>query len=121
MVQDSFAWFTGLVAERRKLPAERVQVLADGRVYTGRQAVAEKLIDELGGEDKAVDWIKKEKSLPAGIEVLDWKVKPMTDVSGLGFRIASALLNMAGLGNLVEEARIQKLDGLLSVWHAPLN
>ena len=53
MVQDSFAWFTGLVAERRKLPIERVRVLADGRVYTGRQAVAEKLIDELGGEDKA--------------------------------------------------------------------
>ena len=121
MVQDSFAWFTGLVAERRKLPADKVQVLADGRVYTGRQAVAEKLIDELGGEDKAVDWIKKEKNLPAGIEVLDWNVRPMTDVSGLGFRIASVLLNAAGLGNLVEEARIQKLDGLLSVWHPPLN
>src|SRR5438128_7756708 len=117
MVQDSFAWFTGLVAERRKLPAERVQVLADGRVYTGRQAVAEKLIDELGGEDKAVDWIKKEKSLPAGIEVLDWNVRPMTNVSGLGFRIASVLLNAAGLGNFVEEARIQKLDGPLSGWH----
>ena len=61
MVQDSFAWFTGLVAERRRLPLDRVKILSDGRVYTGRQAVAEKLIDELGGEDKAVDWIKKEK------------------------------------------------------------
>ena len=35
MVQESFAWFTGLVVERRKLSAERVKVLADGRVYTG--------------------------------------------------------------------------------------
>jgi protease-4 len=121
MVQDSFAWFTGLVAERRKLPLDRVQVLADGRVYTGRQAVADKLIDELGGEDKAIDWIKKEKSLPDGIEVLDWDVKPMTSAAGFGFRIASGLLNAVGLGDLVQEARIQKLDGLLSVWHPPLD
>src|SRR5205814_19124 len=114
MVQDSFAWFTGLVAERRKLPLDQVRVLADGRVYTGRQAVADKLIDELGGEDKAVDWIKKEKGLPAGIEVLDWNVRPMTDVTGLGFRIASAVLDSLGLGNMAEAARMQKLDGLLS-------
>ena len=65
MVQDSFAWFTGLVAERRKLPIERVTILADGRVYTGRQAVAEKLIDELGGEEKAVDWLQaRRRRLP---------------------------------------------------------
>jgi protease-4 len=121
MVADSFAWFTGLVAERRKLPIERVKVLADGRVYTGRQAVTEKLIDELGGEDKAIDWIKKEKNLPPGIDVLDWDVKPMTSPTGLGFRIAADVLNALGLGNIVVEARIQKLDGLLSVWHPQLN
>jgi protease IV len=121
MVLDSFAWFTGLVSERRKLPIDRVRILADGRVYTGRQAVTEKLIDELGGEDKAVDWIKKEKGLPSGIEVLDWDAKPMTDPTGLGFRIASNLLKSVGLGGLAEEVRIQKLDGLLSVWHPSLN
>src|SRR5436190_8212656 len=121
MVQDSFAWFTGLVAERRKLPIERVKVLADGRVYTGRQAVAEKLIDEVGGEDKAVDWIKKEKNLGAGIEVIDWDAKRFTDPSGLGFRLAVDILNAVGLGDLVAAARVQKLDGLLSVWHPPRN
>jgi protease-4 len=74
MIQDSFAWFKGLVAERRKLPMDKVNILSDGRVYTGRQAVAEKLIDELGGEEKAVDWIKKEKKLPDDIAVKDWEV-----------------------------------------------
>ncbi len=49
MVQDGFDWFKGLVAERRKLPMETVNILSDGRVYTGRQAVANKLIDQLGG------------------------------------------------------------------------
>jgi protease-4 len=121
MVQDSFAWFTGLVAERRKLPLDRVKVLSDGRVYTGRQAVAEKLIDEIGGEDKAVDWIKKEKKLSGDIAVRDWKVKNEDDgLFGLGLKITSGALKALGLPDLAEQAKMQKLDGLLSVWHPSL-
>ena len=121
MVQDSFAWFTGLVAERRKLPLDKVKVLSDGRVYTGRQAVAEKLIDEIGGEDKAVDWIKKEKNLSSDITVKDWKVKSEDDgLLGLGLKITSGALKALGLPDLAEQAKLQKLDGLLSVWHPSL-
>ena len=61
MIQDSFRWFTGLVIERRRLPADRVLVLSDGRAYTGRQALQEKLIDAIGGEDQALEWLRKEK------------------------------------------------------------
>ncbi|MGE0240421.1 MAG: signal peptide peptidase SppA [Parvibaculaceae bacterium] len=121
MVQDSFAWFTGLVAERRKLPLDRVKVLSDGRVYTGRQAVAEKLIDELGGEDKAVDWIRREKKLSEDIAVKDWKVESEDDgLLGLGLKITSGALKALGLPDLAEQAKLQKLDGLLSVWHPSL-
>jgi protease IV len=121
MVQDSFAWFTGLVAERRKLPLDQVKVLSDGRVYTGRQAVAAKLIDEIGGEDKAVDWIKKEKKLSGDIPVRDWKVKSDEDgLLGLGLKITSGALKSMGLPDLAGQAQLQKLDGLLSVWHPSL-
>jgi len=121
MVQDSFAWFTGLVAERRKLPLDKVKVLSDGRVYTGRQAVAEKLIDELGGEEKAVDWIKKEKKLPGDIAVKDWEVSSdELGLFGLGLKITSGALKAVGLPDLAEQAELQKLDGLLSVWHPSL-
>lgn len=118
MVQDSFAWFTGLVAERRKLPLDKVKILSDGRVYTGRQAVAEKLIDELGGEEKAIDWMKREKKLSDGIEVKDWAV-PSEDkgLFGLGLRITSGALKAMGLPDLAKQAQLQKLDGLVSVWH----
>jgi protease-4 len=118
MVQDSFAWFTGLVAERRKLPLDKVKILSDGRVYTGRQAVAEKLIDELGGEEKAIAWIKKEKKLSEGIEIKDWAV-PSEDkgLFGLGLRITSGALKAMGLPDLAKQAQLQKLDGLVSVWH----
>lgn len=121
MVQDSFAWFTGLVAERRKLPLDKVKILSDGRVYTGRQAVAEKLIDELGGEEKAVDWMKKEKKLADDITVKDWEVaSEEKGLFGLGLRITSDALRALGLPDLVEKAKLQKLDGLLSVWHPSL-
>jgi len=121
MVQDSFAWFTGLVAERRRLPLDRVKILSDGRVYTGRQAVAEKLIDELGGEDKAVDWIKKEKKLSADIAVKDWEA-PAEDrgIFGWGLKITSVALKALGLPDLALQAQMGKLDGLVSVWHPSL-
>jgi protease-4 len=121
MVQDSFAWFTGLVAERRRLPLDKVKILSDGRVYTGRQAVAEKLIDELGGEDKAVDWIKKEKKLSADIAVKDWEA-PEEDrgLFGWGLKITSGALRALGLPDLAEQAQMGKLDGLVSVWHPSL-
>jgi protease IV len=121
MVQDSFAWFTGLVAERRKLPLDKVKILSDGRVYTGRQAMAERLIDEIGGEDKAVDWIKKEKKLSGDIAVRDWKAKNEdSGLLGLGLKITSGALKALGLPDLAEQAKLQKLDGLLSVWHPSL-
>jgi protease-4 len=120
MVQDSFAWFTGLVAERRKLPIEQVRILSDGRVYTGRQAVAVKLVDELGGEDKAVDWLKKEKKLDDSIKVVDWDVKSRLDQTGFGLKILSAALEALGLPGLRQEAEMRQLDGLVSVWHPSL-
>jgi protease-4 len=120
MVQDSFAWFTGLVAERRKLPIEQVRILSDGRVYTGRQAVAAKLVDELGGEDKAVDWLKKEKNLDSAIKVVDWEPKSSLERSGLGLRILSTVLETLGLPGLRQEAEMRQLDGLVSVWHPSL-
>jgi protease IV len=121
MIQDSFAWFKDLVAERRKLPMDKVNILSDGRVYTGRQAVAEKLIDELGGEEKAVDWIKKEKKLPDDIAVKDWEVSSdELGLFGLGLKITSGALKAVGLPDLAEQAELQKLDGLLSVWHPSL-
>lgn len=116
MVQESFAWFVNLVAERRKLPIERVKVLADGRVYSGRQAVTEKLIDALGGEDEAVAWMET-KGTPKSLKILDW-ARPQQQASyGLGFAIADRALEAFGLNGLRRQAEAARLDGLLVLWH----
>lgn len=117
LVQDGFQWFKGLVAERRKMDATRVDALADGRVFTGRQAKAEGLIDELGGEDAAVAWLKREKKLGEGLEVLDrLPPKPFPE-NMLGASIGSAVLDWLGLGGLADMAARSRLDGLLVLWH----
>jgi protease-4 len=48
------------VARGRKLTTEQVRVVAQGRVWTGREALQHKLVDALGGFDTALDLLKKE-------------------------------------------------------------
>src|SRR5436305_7857049 len=50
LVKDSYAWFRGLVKERRGMDDALLEKVADGRVFTGRQAVDLKLIVQLGDE-----------------------------------------------------------------------
>jgi protease IV len=120
MVQESFAWFTGLVVERRKLSAERVKVLADGRVYTGRQAVTEKLIDALGGEEVALEWLQTQRKLPKDIETVDWRSPSDSGSTGLGFSVANTVLKVLGFEGLRRQVESARLDGLLVLWHPQL-
>jgi protease-4 len=120
MVQESFAWFTGLVAERRKLSAERVKVLADGRVYTGRQAVSEKLIDALGGEEVALEWLRVQNKLSKDIETVDWRSPSVSGSTGLGFSVANTVLKVLGFEGLRRQVESARLDGLLVLWHPQL-
>jgi protease-4 len=122
MVQDSFRWFAGLVAERRGVPESQI-INAQGRVYTGRQALQEKLVDAIGGEEAALKWLRETRSVPASLEVVTWRPRRELDGFGFGFDAAQGALEAAGLGGLArairEQARAVELDGLLSLWQAP--
>ena len=59
MINNVYQQFVRAVADGRKLPIDKVTELADGRVYTGEQAVKLGLADELGGMDMAVEQLKK--------------------------------------------------------------
>jgi protease IV len=48
MIDDIYDQFVTHIAESRGMEIEKVKELADGRVYTGRQALANGLVDELG-------------------------------------------------------------------------
>ena len=57
LILDSYDWFVGIVDERRPLTRAEVTALADGSIFTGRQALTNKLVDALGGEREAIDWL----------------------------------------------------------------
>jgi protease IV len=96
--------------------------LADGSVFTGRQSLERKLVDELGGEKEATAWLRT-KGVAGDLEVIEWK----PDNSGSGFLFSHALANAvgsligypsAGTGILRESGADRLfLDGLVSVWH----
>ena len=65
IVTDSYAWFQDLVKDRRQMDDAQLAAVADGRVFTGRQGVELKLVDELGDEKTALAWLAKEKKVPA--------------------------------------------------------
>jgi protease IV len=123
MVQDSFNWFVGLVVERRKMTDARARILSDGRVYTGRQAKQEGLIDEIGGEEAAIAWLEKEKKIEAKLPVHNWTRPLPSQFAGLGFN-AGWLSHALGIETAALEAKETiskaKLDGLLVLWHPNL-
>jgi len=65
--------FAGLVAERRGLSRGQVDKLADGRVFSGRQAVENGLVDAVGGLPEAEEWLRKKAGLPDDAPVQELK------------------------------------------------
>jgi protease-4 len=68
-MQDFYKGFVGKVAESRKTTPEAIHAVAQGRVWTGRQALAHGLVDRLGGLDTAVSLAKERAKIPADEDV----------------------------------------------------
>lgn len=70
MLSDIHAQFKAAVKERRKLSDEEIEKWCDGRVMTGQQAKAAKLVDALGPLEDAVRDAKKLAGIPESAEVI---------------------------------------------------
>jgi protease-4 len=71
IVSDLYDQFVGMVATGRHMQPDAVRALADGRAYTGRQALKLGLIDAIGGETEARSWLETEKNVPKGLPIED--------------------------------------------------
>ncbi len=108
VVSDTHRQFLDMVADRRGLTPENARKLGDGRIYTGSQALANGLIDALGGEKEARDWLAEQHEISADL--------PVREV-----RINRGTKNLFGLveemfGKTLFSERLT-LDGLIAVWH----
>jgi protease-4 len=100
-MEDVYRLFTGKVAAGRKLELAKVEALAEGRVYTGRQAVEAGLADRLGTLTDAIDEARQLADIAA-----DEKLEPLLlpeprglfdDLLGAADGGSSPLARLAGL------------------------
>lgn len=122
-ILDTYKYFVDLVAERRHMPMDQVKVIADGRVVTGTQAVDLKLIDAVGEESVAIDWMQKERGVTANLPIREWKPTKeefsFFSMSSLAEGITRGILSATGLDATIRSWRA--LDGMQSVWHPVAN
>ena len=64
IVDESYDQFVGVVAEGRNLPVATVTKMADGRVYTAKQALENKLVDKIGTYEETMAAMASELALP---------------------------------------------------------
>lgn len=74
MLMDNYEVFVDMVTERRKLNRHDVYKIADGRAFTGRQAIDNKLIDAIGNEDEALRWLQDKRAVDKKLSVLDFNI-----------------------------------------------
>ncbi|MEO5337748.1 MAG: signal peptide peptidase SppA [Magnetospirillum sp. WYHS-4] len=112
VVLDMYGMFVDMVAERRGLDRKAALGLADGRVFTGRQAKAEGLVDRLGGEPEARTWLSEAHGIKETVPVHDVEIERK---DGLWREFLDKALGKSwGSSGL-------RLDGLVSVWHPVLH
>ena len=130
IVMDSYDWFRNLVRDARHLDTAALSQVADGRVFTGRQAIQLKLVDQLGDEQTAVDWLAKERNIDAKTPVRDYQLR--SRFRDLSFLHVAAIftfdaVGLTALARQIEETGAMQalgrlnLDGLLALWQPPIN
>jgi protease IV len=126
IIKDSYAWFKGIVQDRRHLSDDELQTVADGRVFTGHQAIGLKLIDEIGDEKAGIAWLASNKKVDAKLPVRDYALHERFSDLPFLHAAAAALLDAAGFTALaravddwgtLQAAERLNLDGLLALWH----
>ncbi|MFC1659455.1 signal peptide peptidase SppA [Pseudomonadota bacterium] len=82
-IKDSHRFFMELIVKRRKMNIKEVEKIADGRIFTGRQALKRRLIDAIGYESDALIYLKAEKGIDTDeLRVKDYELEEIIDTFG---------------------------------------
>ena len=116
LVADLYEQFVAMVADGRHMDAARVRELADGRAYTGRQALPLGLVDQIGGEPEARAWLAEKHQVGEGLAVSD--VVPARGFLGRQFSSSWAGVVSALVSGGMKAVLLQgvNLDGAWALW-----
>jgi len=111
LVMDMYDQFVGMVASGRHMDPARVRELADGRAYTGHQALKLGLVDQIGDEHDAREWLAKTKGVSADLPVDDLSTDSLSGrlfSSSIGWVVDSIWKSLFSQGVM--------LDGAWALW-----
>ena len=109
LVMDMYDQFVGMVASGRHMDPTRVRELADGRAYTGRQALKLGLIDAIGGEHDARLWLAKQKNVSTDLPVEDLSTSSLASralSSSLGWMFDALWKSLFSQGVILDGTRL---------------
>jgi protease-4 len=114
LVMDMYDQFVGMVAAGRHMDPDKVRELGDGRAYTGRQALKLGLVDAIGGDHEAREWLAKTHDVPVKLPVDE------VTTSGLAARMFAGSLSslFVDAWKSVFSQGVM-LDGAWALWQRP--
>ena len=111
VVRELYGMFVDMVAERRGLDRTQVATIADGRVFSGRHAKELGLVDALGDEAEARNWLAERHDVAKTLPIRKVALKREREL------IWDMLDETVGKALFSERLR---LDGAIAVWHPSL-
>lgn len=112
LVLSSYDWFVDIVAERRGLDRATTLRLADGRVFSGSDALGSGLVDAVGGQQEAVAWLEAEREIASDLPVVTAYPRDDDGLGWFGRWVGAAGAHALG----IDPGRALPLDGLVSLW-----
>lgn len=111
VVDDMYDQFVSLLVKRRSLTFSEAKTLADGRIYTGRQALSNGLVDQEGGQREAIFWLEQSRNISGSLPIRDIEVNKVDNLlDWLTSKLRGSIIS-----------RSLALDGLLAVWQPELS
>lgn len=110
VLMDMHEQFVTIVATGRKMERAKAAGLADGKIFTGQEAQRLGLVDALGGEDAALDWLAATTGVPATRPLLR---KKDTTRAALLERLLNGLTSLLGLADVLERSGTASPGGTL--------
>jgi protease-4 len=107
LLMNLYGQFVTMVADGRHMSVADVRNLADGRAYTGQEALPLHLVDQIGGITDARAWLARTRGVTADL--------PTKDVAATAKGVSILGIKLGGVANLLFSQTLM-LDGALALW-----
>jgi protease-4 len=111
LVDDSFTWFKRLVSDRREIIGAELLRVSQGELYTGKTALELDLIDGIGAEDQAMEYLRSQGTKFYDLEIKDWS---STESQTSFWSSFLGLSNLTYLRNKIKSVQMPMLFSIAS-------